>query len=336
MNTPNPIPSEELARAERAAIRQAQALGRRLPYLIDKEQLEVEALVGVHRAAEEFRRERGASFATWAVTVVQRSMLEEARRQNPWTRLQRKERRESLEQGREPEGWMLPAVTLNTPAHNADERGDTLETTLPGPDVWEGVENRLTVQQLLLHLEPRRREVVERYYYQGQSSQEIAVALGVSVSRVQQLRMQAEELLKIAAGVLPPPETKRKQTQAEAAKKAAEKARERREQQRAQQPLKKLGRPALSPEEKRRRQSDRARERRARKREEAGLPPARAWNRRPEKPKRPVGRPLIDVPRPGQPETPAAARRRRSRERMRARYQPKRTRTASQQGATTS
>ena len=57
---------------------------------------------------------------------------------------------------------------------------------------------RESLAELLAGLEPRRQEVVRRYFWAGESSREIAEALGVSVSRVQQLRQQAQEQLRTA------------------------------------------------------------------------------------------------------------------------------------------
>ena len=201
------VPAAELERARRGAARMAAGLARRLPAWIDGEVLAVEAEVAVWRAVHRFQPERGASFATWAGTVVHRSLLEEVRRQSPWTRLQRRLRRESLEAGTVPEGWMLPPISLNSvPGEESGEghpcEGAALEEALTAPasteaDPERAVE-RVWLADLLAGLDPRRREVVQRYFWAGESSREIAEALGVSVSRVQQLRQQAQELLHTA------------------------------------------------------------------------------------------------------------------------------------------
>jgi RNA polymerase sigma factor for flagellar operon FliA len=184
----------------------AASLARKLPPWIDGEVLASEAEAAVWRAAHRFHPERGASFATWAGTVVHRSLLEEVRRQSPWTRLQRRLRRESLEAGMEPEAWMLPPLSLSaTSSEENDGRhteGAMLEEALPAPEDPatdpERSVDRVWLAQLLAGLEPRRREVVRRYFWGGESSREIAESLGVSVSRVQQLRQQAQEQLHLA------------------------------------------------------------------------------------------------------------------------------------------
>lgn len=213
------VSAAELARARRGAARMATGMARRLPPWIDGEVLATEAEMAVWRAALRFNPERGASFATWASTVVHRSLLEEVRRQSPWTRLQRQLRRESLEAGAEPEGWMLPPLSLSTlPSENLGNRcfaeGATLEEailTQPSKetDPEQSVE-RVWLAELLAGLEPRRREIVRRYFWGGESSREIAETLGVSISRVQQLRQQAQEQLRTAMAADYPGMTERR------------------------------------------------------------------------------------------------------------------------------
>ena len=199
MHTPYPISPADLARAERHALRQAHTFTATLPFWADREQVEVEALAAVHYAAQRFQPEKGASFLSWANTVVHQRMLEEVRRQSPWTRLSRQLRRENLQAGLEPEGWMLPAISLALPADAADPAAGPLEEAVPAPDPWPAVEARLLMEQLLSHLEPRRREAVRRYYLNGEPDREIGEALGVSTTRAYQLRAQAMEAMRIAA-----------------------------------------------------------------------------------------------------------------------------------------
>lgn len=66
---------------------------------------------------------------------------------------------------------------------------------------WPATEARLLMKQLLARLEPRRREVLERYFPVGENSREIAEALGVFISRVQQFTHQSLAALQVAAGV---------------------------------------------------------------------------------------------------------------------------------------
>jgi RNA polymerase sigma factor (sigma-70 family) len=200
------VSATELERARRSAARMAASIARRLPAWIDGEVLSVEAEAAVWRAALRYCPDRGASFATWSGTVVHRSLLEEIRRQSPWTRNQRRLRRESLEAGTEPEGWMLPPVSLSTvPSEDWESRfadGGTLEEAVPATTPTEAEPEwsveRVWIAELLTRLDPRRREVVRRYFWAGQSCREIAEALGVSTSRVQQLRKQAQEQLREA------------------------------------------------------------------------------------------------------------------------------------------
>lgn len=208
MTYPNNITPEELENAHRAAVRVARFMAGRLPYWIDAEQVALEAAVGVHRAALEFRPGEGASFTYWASVVAQRAAQEELRRQSPWTRKQRADRRASLEAGLEPAGWMLPPMPLDTPVSGHCEELGTLAEAVPGPNPWPATEARLLVGQLLAGLEPRRRFVIEREHLHGESRTKIAAALGISVSRVQQLHDAALAQLQIAAGTREAPEPK--------------------------------------------------------------------------------------------------------------------------------
>lgn len=128
----------DLERARRNAARMAASLAQRLPVWIDGEVLAAEAEAAVWRAALRYSPDQCASFATWSGTVVHRSLLEEVRRQSPWTRQQRRLRRESLEAGTEPEGWMLPPISPRTvPSEEGEDgrfcEGATLEEVLPVP-----------------------------------------------------------------------------------------------------------------------------------------------------------------------------------------------------------
>lgn len=188
-----PIPAAEIANARLHGKRLARSMQKTLPYWVDTEVLENEADLAVVRAAERWRADGGASFTTWAATVVQRSLLEEVRRQSPWTRLQRQLRRENMESGNDPEGWMLPPLSfehLPKPLHDEEM---TLEEVLPDDraEFTEECELRAVIRPLIQQIEPRRRYVLIRYYWHQESTREIAERMGVSISRVQQLRMQA-------------------------------------------------------------------------------------------------------------------------------------------------
>lgn len=90
------LPASGMDRATTAAIRLAQTMARKLPPHIDGEVLKNEAMFGVWFAGQRFQPERGASFPSWAISVVQSRLLEEIRRQTPWTRRQRQFRKENF------------------------------------------------------------------------------------------------------------------------------------------------------------------------------------------------------------------------------------------------
>jgi RNA polymerase sigma factor (sigma-70 family) len=200
----NQIPASEMDRANAQALRQAEQMARTLPPHVDTAVLENEALFAVWWAAQRFSPDRGASFATWSVVIVRNRLLEEVRRQSPYTRLQRQRRRECFQAGRDPEPWMLPPLDLFTPVgQRGNEHACVLADVISTCDEAPRAEARALVAQLLAQLEPRRREVVERYFLLGESTTEIAASMGVSVSRVQQFKEQALAALQVAVGIDP-------------------------------------------------------------------------------------------------------------------------------------
>lgn len=192
----NQITKLELTNAQQWARVRARTVARSQPHWVDGEVLENEAALALERARATYDRRQGVAFNTWVGAVVNRALADEIRRQSPWTRNQRRDRRENMAAGLEPEGWMLPPIPLCAPAETGEEDGAALEDTLPGPDNWGTTDAALLVPQLLAQLEERRAEVVRRYYLEGESSAQIAASLGVSVARVQQLRGQALERLR--------------------------------------------------------------------------------------------------------------------------------------------
>lgn len=195
------VPPAEVELATQDALHQARRLARDFREWIDGEVLENEARLAVVVAAREYDPDR-ASFRTFANTVTRRRLLEEWRRQHRLTRTQRRAVKANLKADLPRAAWMRPALSLNIPTHWQDDENkeERLEDTLLAPEEWPAHEARLVVGQLLTHLEPRRREVIERHYLREETFREIAARLGVSVSRVQQLKEQGFGQLQVLAG----------------------------------------------------------------------------------------------------------------------------------------
>lgn len=195
-----PIPAEEMERARRAARAIVSQFTQSAAPWLDTDVLPGEAELALLYAAARFQPETGVPFTAWAGTLVRNRLLEEIRRQCPWKKQQREDRRASLLAGREPEGWMLPPLSLDQQISGHGEEYSLAEA-IPGREEAPATAARLELAQLLAVLEPRRREIVVRYHLRGETTREIAAALGISTRQVQDLRQAAVAQLRDAAGV---------------------------------------------------------------------------------------------------------------------------------------
>ncbi|SDE07759.1 RNA polymerase sigma-B factor [Paenibacillus sp. UNCCL117] len=87
-------------------------------------------------------------------------------------------------------------VSLDTPL-STDDNGSTIGDVIGSPsDAYQLVDNRLALQEALVHLKPEEQKVLELAYVEGQSQRTIAQALGVSQMSVSRIQKRALDKLK--------------------------------------------------------------------------------------------------------------------------------------------
>jgi RNA polymerase sigma factor (sigma-70 family) len=181
---PRAIPPADWEKARRLTASCSRSLCRRLPHWVDREQVALEAWVGLYRAAERWDPGSGASFPTFSRYHVRGTLIEAVRQHGPASRRAYERWKEG---GPEPPGVNLasldagdldgrpweevlpdgaPAVhDLAFPEHR--EEGDPAETYLP------------RLPALLARLAPAEREMLEAWYVRQESAQEIAARAGL-------------------------------------------------------------------------------------------------------------------------------------------------------------
>jgi RNA polymerase sigma factor for flagellar operon FliA len=202
----------------------ARQLARGLASDVDLDELVSAGTMGLMSAADSFDVTRGLAFSTYAVPRIRGAILDELRRQDHVPRsVRRKTRsistaRETLTRslGRVPEAreiaqeigvdsgtlwrWMADVegavqVSLDTRAAHAD--APLSPADLLGSDV-ELADERLTreedvarLRDAMLGLKDQERTVLSLYYFEELKAREIAEVMGVSESRISQIRSRA-------------------------------------------------------------------------------------------------------------------------------------------------
>jgi RNA polymerase sigma factor for flagellar operon FliA len=203
----------------------ARKLARRLADDADLDELVSAGTLGLMSAAESFDPSRGHAFSTFAVPRIRGAMLDELRRQDHVPRsVRRKSRsiaqvRESLMHalGRNPSSremadalgvdcetlfrWTAEvetAVHLPLDGHSRclqDERptrAELLRSDVELPDEYLAREEQVAaLRDAMLALDDQERTVLALYYFENLRSREIGELLGVSESRVSQVRARA-------------------------------------------------------------------------------------------------------------------------------------------------
>jgi RNA polymerase sigma factor FliA len=217
---------DELVRAHLHLANQAVGeLARRLPSHVNRDDLCSAAMLGLAQAARSWDPERGASFERHAATRIRGALLDELR-DSDWASRSVRSRARRLQQageeltgrlGRTPTQDELAAelgtdtealhrlledvhraTVLNYDSIVADgEVDDLLPSGDRAPDhVLVDRERRAYLADAVLALPERLRAVVIGYFYQERPMLEIAAELGVTESRVSQLRAEALILLR--------------------------------------------------------------------------------------------------------------------------------------------
>jgi len=190
----------------------ARKLARRLADDADVDELVSAGTLGLMSAAESFDPGRGLAFSTFAVPRIRGAMLDELRRQDHVPRSVRRKTR-SMGQARESLMHALGvdcttlfrwtadvenAVHLPLDGHSRASRDERLtRAELLGsddelPDERLAREDEIAaLRDAMLALDDQERTVLALYYFEELRSREIGELLGVSESRVSQLRARA-------------------------------------------------------------------------------------------------------------------------------------------------
>lgn len=205
----------------------------RLPAHVDLEELTGAAILGLVEAAKRFDPERGVPFEAWALTRVRGAILDSARAADPASRSTRSKARSleavksdlSQKLGRQPtdreittelgmtlneladlrakvhRGLVLSLDGLTTDDDTSSTFAETLvDADLPPLEALERRELDAYVRDCVLSLPDNLRFVITEYFLHGRPSGDIAAQLGVSESRVSQLRSEALKVLREALG----------------------------------------------------------------------------------------------------------------------------------------
>ena len=205
-------------------VRQAVSdMSRRLPRHVRKDDLESAAMLGLAQAARSFDPDRGIAFERHASNRIRGALLDELRGAD-WAsrsvrskarRMQRTADELAAELGHEPTRVQLAAqLGVDTQAlerleenvHRATvlnydsivEQGEELLPTGEAPPeaVLLDRERRAYLVDAVLALPERLRQVVRGYFFEERPMHEIADELGVTESRVSQLRTEALALIR--------------------------------------------------------------------------------------------------------------------------------------------
>lgn len=193
---------------------------------LDEDDLVSAGTLGLMEALDKFDPSRGLALSTFAAPRIRGAILDELRRRDPLTRGTRRRHREvrqarerlSQELHRSPDAqevarrmgvdpgtlsaWERDAlgaesVSLDGPAGLDDEDRATSselipdEGLLPAQEVLERRERVRILKEEILALPERDRLVLSLYYFEGLKLHQIASVLGVTESRVSQIRSKA-------------------------------------------------------------------------------------------------------------------------------------------------
>ena len=205
----------------------ARQLSRRLHDKVDLDELVSAGSIGLMQAAASYEPARGLTFSTYAVPRIRGSMLDELRRHDHMSRgARRKARalsaaRETLTRrlGREPRAaevaaelnlspstlreWEMEVdsageISLDVAPRSLREDGQLTaagaipDERIPAIDEQIGREERVSLLAIAIRcLRPQERTVLSLYFYEELTLQEIAHVLGLSASRISQIRAEA-------------------------------------------------------------------------------------------------------------------------------------------------
>ena len=225
--TPSAIREDELVRQHLPLVGHlVRETMSRVPAHVNRDDLTSAGLAALVQAARSYDAERGVSFSRYASTRVRGAILDELRSVDWASRSVRRRARQvdevrnslAAQLGRLPsDGEVAAALGVGVDEIAANEEDvsravvmslqgfgeapidDMLASHIPGPE--ELIEHREKVaylQDAVAELPDRLRTVIEAYFYGERPMAEIAAELGVTESRVSQMRAEALVLLKDA------------------------------------------------------------------------------------------------------------------------------------------
>lgn len=225
---PKVVTEEELVRRHLPLVNYTVSeVAARIPRHVNRDDLVSAAMAGLAQAARSFVPERGVSFQRFASARIRGALLDELRSRDWATRSVRSKARDVAQTtdrltarlGRQPtlaelaeamgstqaelqavEADVHRALVLNFEALPAEGGHEPAGLSgLPGPD--EAVldnERRAYLVAAVEHLPERLRRVVMGYFFEELPMAELAEELGVTDSRISQMRAEAMELLRDA------------------------------------------------------------------------------------------------------------------------------------------
>lgn len=201
----------------------------RVPGHVQREDLMSAGMLGLAQAAKAFDPERGVSFPGYAATRIRGAIVDELRSLD-WASRSVRRRARQVDEARNTLAATLGRVATDAEvaaslglgvaelaAHEEDlsrasvmsldgyddtSLGDVLPSAGPTPvDVIEQRERVAYLQDAVAELPERLRVVVQGYFYDDLPMADIAAQLGVTESRVSQLRAEAVALMRGALSV---------------------------------------------------------------------------------------------------------------------------------------
>ena len=209
----------------------ARALARRISPQFELDDLVSAGTVGLVQAFEGFDAARGLAFSTYAVPRIRGAMLDEMRRRDWMPRTVRSHARKLAEArarlaqalSRSPEPaevasalgiemdqywrWVEDSstrimVALDQPAGTDDAHATCLAETIPDLQAEEPgaplgrAETLAELRAAYVDLPSRERRILSLYYYEGLNLKQIGEVLGITESRVSQVRSRALQRLR--------------------------------------------------------------------------------------------------------------------------------------------
>jgi RNA polymerase sigma factor for flagellar operon FliA len=198
----------------------------KVPAHVDRDDLTSAGLAALVQAAHSFDAARGVPFSRYAATRVRGAIVDELRSID-WASRSVRRRARDLDATRTelasalgrpatpPEVARAAGLTVEEVTANDDDvaraqvlsldlaeeagAGESLASAIPGPEAVTEHRERLTyLTEAVAELPERMRAVVEQYFLAERPMAEIAETLGVSESRISQIRAEALVLLRDA------------------------------------------------------------------------------------------------------------------------------------------